>query len=105
MKEIVYLIVNSRKVERMNKSLPDLRRGEIAVKLTVNVKDKCFGTATIPQEIYIEDWREGIDMEDVEFKKNIITKEEADIIKEKRLAKMKTILEAQGYSVEKVEEE
>ena len=85
----------------MNKNLPSIYKGEIIVKLTVNVAEKCFGTATIPQEIFIEDWRDGIDMQDVQFKKNLITKEEAEIIKQKRLDKMKEILEEQGFTITK----
>jgi len=104
MREIVYLVVNRNKVDRINKNLPSIKRGEIIVKLTVNVADKCFGTATIPQEIFIEDWRDGVDMEDVEFNKNLITREESEIIKQKRLDKMKEILENQGYTIEKPEE-
>lgn len=104
MKETIYLVVNKSKVEKMVKTIPDIRRGEIIVKLTVNVADKCFGTATIPQEIFINDWRDGIDMEDVEFKKNLITQEEADMIKNRRLEKMREILVSQGYTVSKEEE-
>lgn len=104
MKEVIYLTVNRNKVEKMTKTLTDVRKGEIVVKLTVNVKDKCFGNATIPQEIFIDDWRDGIDMEDVEFKKNLITKDEAELIKEKRLDKMTQILKEQGYEVFKPEE-
>lgn len=101
MKDTIYLIVNKKKVERMTKTLPDARRGEIIVKAMIEVKDSCFGQATIPQEIYIDDWRDGIDLEDVEFRKNFITKEESDLIKKKRLDKMTEILQAQGYDITK----
>ncbi len=44
-------------------------------------------------------------MADVDFEGRAITAEEAQIIREKRLEKMRVILEAQGYTVEKPEEE
>jgi hypothetical protein len=105
MKDLIYLTINKEKVVKMTKTLPDVRRGEIIAKVDVKVEDKCFGTATIPQEIFINDWRDGIDMEDVEFKKNIISQEEADIIKQRRLEKMTQILREQGFNVEKETQE
>lgn len=105
MKEVIYLVVNSKKVERLTRNLPDLKRGEVPVKLTLIVDPKAFRVPTIDKEVYIDDWREGIDLEDVEFKKNIITQGEAEEIKQKRLAKMKEIMEQQGWTVTKNEEE
>lgn len=105
MKDTIYLIANNKKVERMTKTLPDVRKSEIVIKVDVNVKESVFNTATIPQEIFINDWRDNIDLEDVEFNKNIISKEEAELIKQKRLDKMERILIAQGYKVEKIGEE
>jgi hypothetical protein len=105
MKEVIYLVVSQNKVERMTKRLPDLYRGEIPVKLTLNVPKEAFNPPTLDQEVYVEDWRQGIDLEDVEFRQSIITKEEAEVIRQTRLEKMKTVLEAQGYKIEKPEEE
>ncbi len=105
MKDVVYLVCNQQKVVRMTKNLPDLYRGEIPVKLTVTVPKEAFGTPTLDQEIYVEDWRKGIDLEDVEFKHNIITQEEAETIRQRRLERMQEILEAQGYEVTKPESE
>lgn len=104
MKETIFLIVNNRKIERFTRNLPELRRGEIPVKLTLTVDAKAFRTPTIDKEVHVEDWREGIDMEDVEFNKNVITAAEAEEIKQKRLAKMQEILQSQGYTVTKEEE-
>lgn len=104
MKETIFLIVNNRKIERFTRNLPELRRGEIPVKLTLTVEPKAFRTPTIDKEVYVDDWREGIDMEDVEFNKNVITQQEAEEIKQKRLAKMQEILQNQGYTVTKEEE-
>jgi hypothetical protein len=95
MKEVIYLVVSQNKVERMTKRLPDLYRGEIPVKLTLNVPKEAFNPPTLDQEVYVEDWRQGIDLEDVEFRQSIITKEEAEVIRQTRLEKMKTVLEAQ----------
>jgi len=104
MKDIIYLVCNNQKVEGMRKTLPDLRKGEICIKLTVEVESKAFGSPTIEKKIYVEDWRHGIDLEDVEFRQNIITEEEAQMIREKRLARMEQILKSQGYTVKKPNE-
>ena len=103
MKDVLFLVCNREKVEYMRKTLPDIKRGEILVKLSMEVAPKAFGSPTIEKQIYVEDWKEGIDIEDVEFRKNTITKEEAELIKTKRIEKMKQILENQGYVVEKPE--
>lgn len=105
MKDKIYLIVSSHKVERMTKNLPDLKRGEIPIEVVVEVAQTAFRTPVIIKEIYIEDWREGIDMADVDFEGRAITAEEAQIIREKRLEKMRGILEENGYTIEKAEEE
>lgn len=104
MRETIFLIVAANKVERMAKNLPALRRGELPIKVTIDIKQDAFRTPTIDKEIIIDDWRDGIDMEDVEFNRNIITKQEAEDIKQKRLAKMQEILEQQGYTVTKKED-
>jgi len=105
MKDVIYLVCNSEKVESMRKTLPDLRKGEICVKLTVEVDPKAFGSPTVEKKVYVEDWKRGIDLEDVEFRKNIITEEEAKMIREKRLERMEEILISQGYTVKKPDEE
>lgn len=104
MKEVIYLVVSQNKVERMTKRLPDLYRGEIPVKLTINVPKEAFNPPTLDQEVFVEDWRQGIDLEDVEFKKNVITKEEAEEIRQRRLARMKEVLEGQGFTVTEPED-
>lgn len=105
MKDLIYLVVDQDKVKRMTKSLPSIYRGEVIVKLNVGVSDKAFDPPTLSQEIYVDDWRKGIDLEDVEFRENIITEEEAETIRQRRLEKMREILEGQGYEVNKPEAE
>lgn len=99
MKEIIYLVVSPYKVERMTKNLPSTGRGEIPVKLEIQVDQKAFREPVISKSVYINDWRDGIDIGDVEFKESVITAEEAEMIKQKRLEKMRGILETQGYVV------
>lgn len=106
MKETIYLIVSGTKVERMVKtepSLQQLKRGEIPVKLLVSVEPKAFRTPVVEKEVYVEDWREGVDIADVDFKRTAITKEEADLIRQRRLQLMAETLETQGYVVRKIE--
>jgi|GEM_PF-1386441 len=99
MKDTIYLIVGREKVEGFRKTMPDLKRNQIPVKLTIEVDEKAFGTPVVEKHVFVNDWTKGIDIEDVRFEKNVITDEEAALIREKRLAKMKQILEEQGYEI------
>lgn len=38
MEDVIYLVVNRHKVDRMTKNLPQLSKGEIPVKLTIRVE-------------------------------------------------------------------
>jgi hypothetical protein len=99
MQEVIFLTVSRSRVEGMTKRLPTVRRGEIPVKVTIRVDEKAFREPVIEKEITIEDWTQGIDIADVEFHGSVITKEEAEMIRQARLAKMKEILEGQGYQI------
>lgn len=101
MNETIYLRISRRKVEAMTKSLPWLNRGEIPVRLNLEIKDEAFREPVIVKDVVINDWREGIDMADVDFKGTMITEEEAEVIRQRRLEKMQQILEEQGYEVTK----
>lgn len=100
MREVIYLRVSRRKVEGMTKSLPSLNRGEIPVKLVIEVDGGAFREPVIEKHVTIADWREGIDLGDVELRESIITEEEAQIIRDRRLAAMQQILLDHGYLVE-----
>lgn len=89
----------------MTKNLPYINRGEIPVKLTIEVKDDAFKEPVIAKEVVIEDWQAGTDLADVEFNGSVITEEEALKIKQMRLDRMASILQEQGYAVTRVEEE
>lgn len=104
MKEIIYLRVSRSKVEGMTKNLPYVNRGEVPVKLTITVPEAAFSPPTLDQDVVVNDWRDGIDLEDVEFKQSVITKEEAALIRERRLERMKEVLEGQGYKIEAPED-
>lgn len=99
MKETIYLRVSRSKVEGMTKRLPDLGRGEIPVKLVVEVDPSAFREPVIEQHVKISDWRQGIDVADVTLKEAIITEAEAQLIRNRRLAEMRRILEDNGYGV------
>lgn len=105
MKHTIFLVANERGVQRMTKSLPSLNRGEVPIKVDVTIEPGAFRTPVISKEIYIADWREGIDIDDVEFKQSVITQTEADMIRAARMEKMKEILETQGYTISKPEVE
>jgi hypothetical protein len=99
MKDTIYLRVSRTRVESMTKSLPDVRRGEIPVKLNIEIDPGAFGPPVLERKVHVTDWREGIDLGDVEFRGDIITEDEAQVIRDRRLAKMRTILESQGYTI------
>jgi len=99
MRETIYLRVSRKKVEGMTKSLPSLYRGEIPIKLTLEVKDAAFREPTIEREVVVEDWANGIELSDVAFEKNVITEKEAEQIRQDRLIQMKQVLESNGYVV------
>jgi hypothetical protein len=100
MKEVIYLRVDQSGVRGMTKSLPSINRGEIPVKLILEVKDNAFREPVIAKSVVIEDWQEGADLSDVEFNEAVITEEEANLIRGRRFDKMAKLLEAQGYKVE-----
>lgn len=101
MTDTIFLVVTRRGIERMTKNLPSIARGEVPVKLLVTVEEGAFREPVIVKEVMVNDWREGIDMADVDFQGSAITEEEAEVIRARRLEKMKEILETQGYSVTK----
>ena len=103
MKETIFLIVSRSKVEDMRKNLPRLSRGQIPIKLNIEVKPNAFVEPTIERDIVVEDWNHDISVDDVLFEKSTITAKEADIIRENRLQRMQEILESNGYSVQKTE--
>lgn len=99
MKDVIFLVCDLTKVVKMTKSPPSLRRGEIVVRLDVTVKDDAFREPVLVREVVVEDWREGIDLGDVEFRNSVITEDEAAIIRQHRLKRMIDILGEQGYTV------
>lgn len=104
MKDVIYLVVNRNKVERMNKSLPNLYKGEYVVRVEVTVDEDAFNEPTLTKQVHVENWRQGIDVSDVEFSEPYITEEEAAIIRERREALLIESLKAKGYKIEKVDQ-
>lgn len=105
MREVIYLAVSRSKVERMTKNLPDLKRGEIPVKLVLEVDEGAFREPVIERHVKVADWREGTDIADVELREAVITEEEAALIRARRLARMQEILIAHGWDVVPPEDE
>lgn len=103
MEEIIYLTCTRQGVVKMTKNLPYMQRGEIPVKLKVKIEPSAFKEPVIEREVHIIDWREGVDIADIEFKEATITEEEAALIRERRLDKMREILEANGYEIKRTE--
>jgi len=101
MRETIYLAVSRRRVERLSKRFPDLKRGEIPVKLTVTVDEGAFREPVIERAVTISDWREGVGISDVDFTEAFITEDEAALIRAQRLETMSKVLKSKGYTVKK----
>jgi hypothetical protein len=98
-KDTIYLRVTRNAVTGMTKSPPKLNRGEIFVKVVVDVEPSAFREPVIERRIHVADWREGVDLGDIDLKVATITEEEAQIIRQRRLALMRKILEEHGHVV------
>jgi hypothetical protein len=96
MRVTIYLIANRYGIQGMRKNLPDVKRGEIPVKLTITVPEATFAPPVLAQGVTVDDWRQGIELNDVDFRQSVLTPEEAGVIRTSRLAKMRHILEEQG---------
>jgi hypothetical protein len=99
MRETIFLVVSKHRVERMTKRLPDLARGEIPVKLIIEVADTAFREPVIERKVEIIDWRDGIEVGDLDLRESFITEEEAQVIRTRRLWKMRELLEREGYVI------
>lgn len=104
MTETIYLYADKWGINRMTKNLGQVKRGEIPIKLELEVSEQAFREPVIEKKVVIEDWRQGVDIADVDFKETFITEEEAEQIRKMRLDKMSDILKSQGFNVTKVEE-
>lgn len=104
MKDTIYLTVSKNGIQSMRKSYTGCKKGEIVVKLHVEVKEEAFTPPTIEQFVVVNDWDKGVDIEDVKFENQWITEEEAEMVRLRRIEKMKEILENQGYSVQQIED-
>lgn len=105
MRQIVYLYCDEYGVNRTTKTLGQVRRGEIPVKLELVIEETAFREPIIEKKVVVEDWRQGVDIADVDFKETFITEEEAETIRQMRFEKMSEILAKQGYQVTPPQEE
>lgn len=103
MKEVIFLTASRNGVgNTVRKNLPtNLRNGEVPIKVVVEIASDAFAPPVIEQSIVIENPYKGIDLEDVHFNGSTITESEAELIRQKRLEKAASILQANGYTVEK----
>jgi hypothetical protein len=101
MKDILYLCCDQTKIARTTKSMPNVRAGEIVVKVEVEVDRQAFREPTLVRQVHVSDWRDGIDVgADIELRQNFITEAEAEMIRRNRLDQMQTILAGHGYKIE-----
>lgn len=107
MREIVYLVASPYGVDKaVRKNLPtQLKRQEIPIKVTIDIAKDAFAPPVLEQHITIENPYKGIDLTDVHFNGDIITEDEAEVIRKRRLERAAEILKANGYGVTEPEEE
>lgn len=98
-KDVIYLVFDKYSVKRMTKKAPALGRGEVFTKVSFEAQDRVFREPVLETSIVIEDWREGLDIGDVELREGTITKTEADMIRKARVEAMVAELEERGYTV------
>jgi hypothetical protein len=100
MRDIIFLRCDHAKVLGMTKSVPQTRRGEIAIKVNVTVDNGAYGPPVIEQNIEVVDWADVIGHDsalvDLALKRPFITAEEAELIKERRLQELAESLRATG---------
>lgn len=98
--EEIWLVITEYGVDRMTKRQPSLKRGEVPVKLVVEVDPNALKPPTLIRQVRIADWREGVDMGDLEIAAGVITEDEAQTIRAQRIAQQVERLRAMGYKVE-----
>lgn len=103
MRETIYLAIGRRGVRTMTKRLPQLMRGEIPVKVVLDIDPAAFREPVIEQHITISDWRQGLDYPDIGLEEMFITEEEAEAIRQQRLDLMVSLVRDHGYQVVPVE--
>lgn len=99
MKQISFLYADSWGVNRMSKNLGLVKKGEIPIKVEVEIEESAFREPIVEKKILVSDWRQGVDIADVDFKETFITEEEAAKIRQMRFEKMSEILKGQGYEI------
>lgn len=99
MKDVIWLVVSPSGVKRMTKRPPDVNRGEIAAKVTIEVPREAFRPPVVERTLVIEDWRDGTELEDVRLRKDVITEAEAGEIVQRRLARYADLLREHGATV------
>ncbi len=105
MKQVIYLVASRDGVDSsVRKNLPtNLSRGEVPIKVVVEIAPDAFAPPVIEQYIHIENPYKGIDLADVHFVGDTITEAEAEVIRQRRLERAAEILRANGYEVAKEE--
>jgi hypothetical protein len=104
MRETIYLRVSRNKVEGMTKKMPGLYKGELPVKLNIEIPDKSFGTPTIEKDVRIDTATPELTAADLNIKSLTITETEFAKIKEERRTAMIEQLQSDGFTVTAPEE-
>ena len=106
MKDTAYMICSRKKIENMRKTLPkDLSPAQIPIKVNLEIPDEQFGPKVLEKKVFVNEFRDNLDLEDVDFEGSHITEEEAEMIKENRKESARKFLEDQGFKVQEEEVE
>jgi hypothetical protein len=98
MRDIVYLVADRAGVHRMTKGVPSLKRGEIPVRLSIEIDSDAFDPPVPEQHIHITDWRPGRAVT-VNLKELTITQDDAAALRRQILLEMRRELEGEGFTI------
>lgn len=99
--QTIWLVISAGDgVERMTKRQPgQLGRGEHPVKVTVEYDTEALRPPMLETRVLIEDWRQGLDVGDINMKQATITATEAEAIRRMRRQAMVEQMQELGYTV------
>jgi hypothetical protein len=99
MRDTVFIVVDRAGARKMTKGLPAVKRGEIPIKLRLEVDEAAFSPPVVEQHLHITDWRAGRGAIQFAVREGTITEAEAGTLRADMLLEMRDTLERAGYTV------
>jgi hypothetical protein len=99
-KQVIWLVMDEYGVDRMTKRMPaSLGKAEHAVKAEIEWDPRALRPPVLETRITIQDWRQGLDVGDIEFRQLTLTATEAEGIRQRRREAMVEQMRELGYTV------